>query len=987
MILLLLTSALALSFVPLTSNDLPVATISAVAFAPATRTLTATFTCNEAGTTIETHTFRIAVYAGESDGEVLFSATLDKAKLTVAASTADVVIEMNEKVLDLEAIHVDILAKLVAAPNTEATIATARSKVTFVDQPESVAVTKNADDATKVDIAVTFAAGFATDLSTSKFVVNGKEYTPTKAELVYTAIVPHAELLEAPSTIGYFKGTDLAKSTLPISLFAVPVDLALAPTSLVKVTATFTGAPTEANRVWLQVGSAAATALTLTSDACDIEYTKLVSAKIYYTTTDGIMSSMKKDISLAALEAPEQKEFLAVVDSPPSINVKFEKAVTGRKLVVVKADDTVSEVDVGVNTVVPVASAKLVGKAAYFIVAHETDAAQTLILPFEAATFTQAKGELADGEIPMAVEMTPGFYPIAPTGILVNAKDATDLANHKFYTITWDQTDAEKGSATVDIADFKPVRDKKIESFVAGKVAEADPVKLSAAEPVMDEVVTTFVTVKGVTFIADGIKLKVTIKSDADVSTTALGSYRIAVFDAATGANELFEKTFTKAELTGADKDVEVAFEMDAKLNDLKTLYVDVFETLPEKDEESMISTPRKEAVFAAKKADVAISSAASGTDSLKFTITLDSALATPITEKFVFKGKKLDVAAGTGDNVYEVIILLADLLEADSTTGYFLGDALLTTTLPISLFAVNPAVALAHTDLTKTEATFTGVPEGNKVWLKSGTDAATELTLAENKCDIDYAKLANAIIYYTDAEGALKSNKKDISLDAFTAPEYEWVLEATEEDNDAPKIIIKFAKSGTNRYIVIPTVTEPVAIEDKENEFTLAQLVAADAYYIVYDKTTKVPATRPLAIPAATLVQAKTAEASGKIPVTVTVEVGLLEAEPTGILVHAEGEAVADKMKYYALTWGITTETVHKATAQVPVADFADLTAKNIESYVANKAGTAAPKKIEAAPKLIVIPKKEDPGKDEGAFGQIVSIMTVLLSLFVFAL
>jgi hypothetical protein len=634
---------------------------------------------------------------------------------------------------------------------------------------------------------------------------------------------------------------------------------------------------------------------------------------------------------------------------------------------------------------------KFVGTAGYYIVLDDTTPKSLPSAAIDAAEFAQTKGAEASGKLPINFEITKiGFMEAAPAGVLVHAEGEKEKAKAKYIAFKWDATNAEKATADVTLADWTKVTVRDVESYVCPDYTTMpeleDAVKLTEAVKVKTGA-NPKVTVGTPEFVAADYELSVMVTSDADVHEEQDVDYTIAVFDLAIDGAELFSQD-VKASLDKTAKTVKIDLNQ-AKFLGKSSLHLDILQKPKGGDALSVVEPVGRVAVTFAAKTEIA---AEKDEDDLIFTITLDKDLTEPLTKtKFVFDEKEKDVAEVTGNKKkFTVTIAIADVLKAESTTGYVKGDALLTSTLPFALFTVNPALTLKHTNATHAEATFTP-PEaaGTKIMIKSG-DTTAELTLtAQHKCDIAYEKLADAVVYYTDADDVLCSNKLDITLPEFTAPEYEWVLAAEDDDDKTPKVKLVFEEENANRVLIVPGTTDvTITLEDEETTFELGQLVQTAAYYIV--AVDDEPKTLPLAVAAATLAQEKATEKDGKVQVTVTIEAGLLEAVPTGILVHATGEEDAEKMEYYPFTWSTEEGKANEATAEVVVATFKDLTAKNIESYVANKVDEEAPTKIEAAEMIVVIKKKEpvepEP-KDEGAFGQMVSMMAVVLSVFVLAL
>jgi hypothetical protein len=282
------------------------------------------------------------------------------------------------------------------------------------------------------------------------------------------------------------------------------------------------------------------------------------------------------------------------------------------------------------------------------------------------------------------------------------------------------------------------------------------------------------------------------------------------------------------------------------------------------------------------------------------------------------------------------------------------------------------------------------------KVMLKSGETAAKEMTKEEGEAffRIAYADLkAECKVYYAIGADKFGEEATITALAALVAPSAEALVAVADK---VPSLKVTFGATPVpnRKLVLVQEEGEPVLVDVSAKDDTVItsdKLVGTDGYYIVTDEDDKIPLSEGKALAAATFTQTKAAAAEGKIPVTVEMTKGFYAAEPKGLLVHAKGEDDKTKMKFYALTWGTTAETVNKATAQVTVDDFKTITDKDIESYVAPDYSEAIPDtRVLLSEKAVVIAKKEpvepEP-KDEGAFGQMVSVMAVVVSLFVLTL
>jgi len=991
MILLLLTSALALSFVPLKSNALTEITVQVgtVAYDAATKKLTIPLTAS-AALASEENSFELAIFEAATGTDMIGDKVSVKALLTdTSEQNAEFTLNFATIKADLAAVHIDVIETDKDDDTSTRSMLTARKEVAF--RTVSAVAFAEDTDPTKVKITVTVDE-VVTD-ATLEFLGESLETTSTVAK-EYSAVIEKANILAAESLVGYFKGADLAKSSLPFTiLIAKPVAPEFKLLSATHVQFDYT--PTGDNK--LMILPEGGEEKEITKPQGETYYTVAYADigdeyKLYYAQDAGApMSAAHAGIALDALTAPTTAWEVDTGEAKlPKLKVTFADAGTNRQLVIKKPAETFVGLDTAVTDLTP---ADIEGTDAYFVVADSTTKVPTSVaVALAPATITATKGDVADAKIPVTVTMTPGTYAKQPKGIVVYSKGETLKANAKYYALAWSDDAANTATYEVPEAELPASTDKDVECYVSEDCSTmpeiADIVKLSA-KLVLRKATLPTVTVGDFDFVPAGLKLTVPLKSSANLTADAGINYAVAIYATAEGGDAPLGGADIKALLDGTDKTIVVELD-SAVYAGQKSLYVDIVQAEEGQAPVSIIAgEARKEATFAAKATGVTV---AKDTDATKLliTFTLSDELAGHATAKFVLNGEHDVVKLDSPANTYTVTMLATVLHAAPTTMGYFKGADMAKTTLPIVLFASNPDIVLEHVDATNVYAKPATAVETKKVWFKSGDADPAELTVVTGKTyyEIEYAKLSGvAFIYYTDATGLIVSNKQNLTLPAFTAPEYEWVL-VTEGDDKTPKVKLVFEGANAKRKLIVPGTPDTViSLDTAVNTFDLADLVQTGAYYIVYDTTSKVPETRPLAIPAATLVQAKTTEKDGKVPVTVTVEAGLLTAVPTGILVHAEGETVADKMKYYALSWGTTAETVNKATAQVTVADFAELTAKNIESYVANKVGEAAPTKIAAAEKIVVIPKKEDPGKDEGAFGQMVSLMAVVVSLFVLAL
>jgi hypothetical protein len=401
----------------------------------------------------------------------------------------------------------------------------------------------------------------------------------------------------------------------------------------------------------------------------------------------------------------------------------------------------------------------------------------------------------------------------------------------------------------------------------------------------------------------------------------------------------------------------------------------------------------RKEAEFAAKASSVAIAKDGD-TANLIITFTLSDELPEHATAKFVLSGEHDVAKAASPEKTYTVTMPIATLVGAPSTFGYFKGADMAKSTLPISLIELKPEGGLEHVSFTDVHATLSNAGTF-EVWLKVGDAAAEKQTkvAGQEYYLLKYADLENAVIYYLDATGIPKSQKLSVALPAFEAPALEWVL-ATDATDKTPQLKLTFEEEETDRKLILVSGDSDVVVELADDEPTVVaptQLVATSAYYLRTDATGDIPYTRTAALGAATFAQEKAAAADGKIPVTVTVGGGFFTAKPAGLLVHATGEDDKTKMKFYPFTWGTTAETAKEAKADVTVEHFKTITDKNIESYVCPDYSAAIPDTpVKISEAFVVIAKTEpvepEP-KDEGAFGQMVSLMAVVVSLFVLAL
>jgi len=996
MILLLLTSALALSFVPLKSNTLTAITVEVgtVTYDAGTKKLTIPLTASGALDS-ETNTFELAIFESEDGDEEIGTRVNVKTLLTdTSEQNAEFTFDFATIKADLAAVHIDVIETDKDDDTSTRSMLTARKEVAF----RTVSAVAFAEDTDPTKVKITVTVDDEVTGATLEFLGESLETTSTVAK-EYSAVIEKAKILAAESLVGYFKGTNLATSSLPFTiLIAKPVP----PTDFKLLSAThaqFTYTPTAGAKLMILPTGGAEKEITQPQGETyyTVAYADIsVEYKLYYAKAAGApMSAALVRTALPATVGPTAKDLVVVTgaDKVPSLKLTFATGVTNRQLVVVDDELAVNSVALAEQTLT---ADKLVGSAAFFIVADSaTKVVASLPLALAKAVFAQTPAAAAGGKIPVTVEMTAGFYEAEPKGLFVHERDPVAATTAQYYALTWSDTaaTASKAVADVTVADWTEQTDKNILSFVAGDYVAGPPktaTKLStAAVVIVNEPELPVITVGPATFAPATLKLTIPVESDTDL-TAAPYTIRLAGYTADADGTELFTKD-VKALLDGEESHtVEFTLDMGEKFVGLKTIHIDVLAQSEGEEEVSILSNEERVPVnFAAMK--VTVAHASTDTD-VTFTFTLDADLEAGLANtKFVFNGVEETVTKESSPAyTYAVTITKAKLKAAPTTLGYFKGSNLATSTLPIWLFESAPQFDVEHVDATTFKATPKAgtVPEGSDVWMKVGTAAAAKQTKVADKeyYLFNYEDMVDAVIYTADAAEIPTSNKPTITIPAFTAPEYEWVL-VTEGADKTPKVKLVFEGANAKRKLIVPGTPDTViSLDTAEKTFDLADLVKTGAYYIVYDAE-KAPETRPLAISAATLVQAKGTEKDGKVPVTVTVEAGLLTAVPTGILVHAEGETVADKMKYYALTWGTTAETVNKATAQVTVADFAELTAKNIESYVANKVGDAAPTKIAAAEKIVVIPKKEDPGKDEGAFGKMVSLMAVVVSLFVLAL
>jgi hypothetical protein len=216
-----------------------------------------------------------------------------------------------------------------------------------------------------------------------------------------------------------------------------------------------------------------------------------------------------------------------------------------------------------------------------------------------------------------------------------------DYTGAKYYGLSWGQTaeTLNRGTINIPLADWEEFKDKEIDAFVSPDYSvsiPASPTKITAEQTVIHKTLTT-ATFVAVAFTPADLKLTMISRSAFNVFNITSGTYRLVGYNAATKGTALFEKTIEKTFLDGTEKSVEVVLAMDTKLKDLKTIYLDILETLPGKPEESMLPTARMPVTFAAK---TALSAAKSRTD-VKFTIALDSPLTNPLLNtKFVFNKK-----------------------------------------------------------------------------------------------------------------------------------------------------------------------------------------------------------------------------------------------------------------------------------------------------------------------------------------------------------
>jgi len=998
MILLLLTSALALSFVPLKSNALSAitVTIGTVAYDPATKKLTVPVTASAAVTA--GNAFELALFE-TIDGEDEVIARVDiEDKLDGTEKNAEATLDLATVKVDLEAIYIDVIETETDGDDvTKRSMLAARIAVGFAKLDE---VTSTAT-ATEATFTITLDKDLTDPLTDTKFVFNEEEIDVAAVESETkkcTVTLTKEKLLAASSTTGYIKGTDLITTTLPFSLFAKP-DFTLEHVDATKTHATANEATAPAKVWFVNDGTAAELTKVTGQEYYEILYTKLNDAVVYYTDENGIMTSNKLDITLPACAAPTDAEYVkgeSAADAP-GVKLIFAAALPNRKLVMTSTpaadavDVSEKEPEVPLET--------FVGTAGYYIALEGTEPKSLPSAALTAAELTVAPGAKdEDGNIPVTVTIDEiGFIAAKPAGIVVRVSGATDYAGAKYYGFSWSEVEGaeNEGTAKIPLAAWKASKDKEIHAFVSQDYSEAIPVepkKLTTEAKAIDALITTFVTVEGAAFTPADLKLKVTIKSTADVSATAQGEYRIAGFDKAEEGNELFEEPFTKAELSGGNKDVTATLVLGEAYADLKNIYVDVFETLTDKDEESMVKPERKKVTFAAKEA-IAVEKDG---DDLKFTITLDSDLATPLTDvKFVFDGEDLTVAAVTGETKkFTVTIPLADVRDAESKLGYVKGKDLATSTLPFSVVPPTPAPVLGLLSATHAKCVLADAPEGMKVMLKSGTADAKEMTKEEGEAffRIAYADLkAVCKVYYAIGDDKFGEEATITALAALDAPSAEALVAVADK---LPSLKVTFGAAVQKRKLVlVQEEGEPVLVDvsaEDDTVITSDKLVGTDGYYIVTEDG-KIPLSEGKALAAATFTQTKAAAAEGKIPVTVEMTKGFYAAEPKGLLVHAKGEDDKTKMKFYALTWGTTAETVNKATAQVTVDDFKTITDKDIESYVCPDYSEAIPDEpVKISEAFVVIAKTEpvepEP-KDEGAFGQMVSLMAVVVSLFVLAL
>jgi len=994
MILLLLTSALALSFVPLKSNEVGniIVGVGTVTYDPEETELTIPLTAG-AALDGEANSFELAIFE-TADGEDEVGVRVDIKTLLDDDQPHDATFTFDFSTInaDLGAVYIDIIeTDTEATPNVRSMLEDGERIPVAFRKAESIAFVEDPDVDTKVKITVTLDAGLPEDLTGITLEFLTESLTLTKAaDMQYSASILKSAILAADSLVGYFKGTNLATSSLPFTILEdTPTAPAIKLLSATHAQFEYT-VPTGA-KLMIHPTAGDETEVTKPSgeDYYTVAYADIaVASKIYYAKAAGAPISKALDLpALPALTAPTLAwEAVAGAGELPKLVVTFAGTGTKRQLVIRKPAETLVGLDAAETKLTP---AQIEGSAAYFIVADSTSKVpETLPSVLPQATIAAAKGAVEDAKIPVTVTMTTGTYAKQPKGIVVYSKGETDKTKAKYYPLTWSDTTANTATYQVPEAELPTSTRKDVECYVSEDCTTmpeiAAIVKLSPVLVLRAGVAPT-VTVSAFQFVPAGLKLTVPFKSSEDLTSDVDTEYGLFIYTEAEEGAPIYA-TLIKALLDGTDKTVVVDLDA-AEFANRKTLYVDIMQF----DGQVLLSIiaggERKPATFAATASAVTV---AKDTDTTKLliTFTLSDDLPEHATAKFVLSGEHDVAKAASPEKTYTVTMPAADFLAVPTNVGYFKGADMAKSTLPIVLFEDSPDIVLEHVDATDVHAKPLTAVGTKKVWFKSGEAAPVELTVVTGQTyyNIEYAKLSGvAYLYYTDATGLIVTNKLNLTLNAFTAPEYEWVL-VTEGDNKTPKIKLVFEEENANRALVIPGTPDViVTLEEEETTFELANLVQTGAYYISLHSDA--PLTLPLAVPAATLVQSKTAEASGKVPVTVTVEAGLLTAVPTGILVHAEGETDLTKAKYYALTWGTTEATVNKATAQVTVADFAELTAKNIESYVANKVGDAAATKITAAEKIVVIPKKEDPGKDEGAFGQMVSIMAVLLSLFVFAL
>jgi len=996
--LLLLTSALALSFVPLKSNDLTEITVEVGTVTYDTEESKLKVIVTSSDEVTAGNAFELALFE-TIDGEDEVIARVDiEDQLDGEEGFAEFELDLATVKADLEAIYIDIIE----TEDDDGTVTTRsmldeeRIPVGFAKLDGAVTYTATTTGAT---FTITLDKDLTDPLTDTKFVFNGEEIAVaavTGQTKKCTVTLTKEKLLAASSTTGYIKGNTLITTTLPFSLFAKP-DFTLEHVDATKTHATANEATAPA-KVWLvNDGTAAELTKVTGKDYYAILYAKLDDAVVYYTDTNGIMTSNKLDISLSEAPTAPTVTFVkgASAAVAPKAKLTFDTALPYRRLAM---DSTPAATPVDVSTAAPeVELEKFVGTAGCYIV---LDGAVPKSLPtlLPEAVLTQTAGTKGDTKHPMNFVLTTlGFMEAAPAGILVHAKEEEDKTKAKYYAFAWDQTNANKAVAEVVLADWAKVTVRDVESYVCPDYTTMpdleDAVKLTEAVKVKTGVIPK-VTVGTPTFVAATYKVTVKVTSDADVHEEQDMDYTIAAFDLASAGVELLSED-VKASLDKTEKTVTIELDQ-AKFLGKSSFHLDILQTPKGGDALSVVNPAGRIAVTFAAKSTIEVET---DEDDLVFTITLDKDLTNPLTKtKFVFDGEELPVAAVTGSTKkFTVTIPIADVLAAESTTGYVKGETFITSTLPFALFTATPEVTLEHKDVSKAEATFPSVPTGNKVYLKSGTADAELLTLTSKKCDIAYEKLAEAVIYYTDADGVLTSNKKDITLPEFTAPtKIEWIASEEEEEADSNDAVIThtvkftFDEETADRKLYITATPARAAIDlsDEEAETTPAKLVGTAGYYIVVDED-DVPLSLPLAFEEAAFTQTAGTVADKKVPVTVAITPGLLKAEPAGLLVHATEETDKTKMKFYAFEWDL--EEANTASASVDVDDFKTITDKDIESYVApDYSEEIAATPVKLSEKLVVIKKKEpvepEP-KDEGAFGQMVSIMAVLLSLFVFAL